>query len=180
MRPQRIVVALASLAAIVLSWGCQTKSADQQGAPAATSAVAMNKAACQRFFDQALAAGDTAAVDTLVAPGLVEHQSPPPGYPSNPTAALKQFIRDWHVAFPDMRVTIDRMVGEGDVVAIYSTMSGTNNGPFMGMKPTHKPMEVEGFDLVRFENGKMAEHWGVLDMYGMMAQLGVVKPPGAK
>jgi predicted ester cyclase len=55
-------------------------------------------------------------------------------------------------------------------------MSGTMKGEFMGMKPTGKSFNVEAFDLVRVENGKAVEHWGVLDGAAMMAQLAGTPP----
>ena len=174
---------LALFATVALLGGCQAQKSDtgeQSAAAAASAAVEANKAACQRFFDQALAAGDTTAVDALVAADAIEHQPMPPGYPSGTTAALKQFIVAWHAGFPDIKVTVERMVGEGDQVAIYSTMTGTNTGAFMGMKPTGKAVKVEAFDLVRIENGRMVEHWGLNDTYAMMVQMGMIKEPGSK
>jgi steroid delta-isomerase-like uncharacterized protein len=163
--------------------GCQAQpssTVEQNSAAAATAAVAANKAACQRFYDQALNQSDTTAVDSLVAADAVEHQQMPPGYPSGTTAAIKKFIAEWHVAFPDMKITVEKMVAEGDHVAIYSTMTGTNTGPFMGMKPTGKSIKIEGFDLVRISGGKMVEHWGLNDNYAMMLQLGAIKEPAMK
>jgi predicted ester cyclase len=168
-------------AAVALLGGCQAQTSPAEKAAAAAAAtVAANKAGCQRFYDMALNQGDLATVDSLVAADVVEHQAMPPGYPSEPIPALKQFITDWHAAFPDLKFTIEKMMGEGDEVMVYSTMTGTNTGPFMGMKPTGKAVKVEGFDLVRIENGKTVEHWGVVDVTGMMMQLGMINPHAKK
>ncbi len=169
------------LAAVALLAGCQAQTSPAEKAAAAAAAtVAANKAACQRFYDMAFNQGDLATVDSLVAPDVVEHMQMPPGYPSETVAALKKLIADWHAAFPDLKFTDIQMVGEGDKVAIYSVMTGTNTGSFMGMKPTGKAVRVEGFDLVRIENGKTVEHWGVVDEKSMMMQLGMMKPPAMK
>lgn len=169
------------LAAIALLAGCQAQTSPAEKAAAAAAAtVAANKAGCQRFYDMAFNQGDMSAVDSLVSPDAVEHMQMPPGSPAGTVPALKKFIADWHVAFPDLKFTVEKMVGEGDDVAIYSTMTGTNTGPFMGMKPTGKAVKVEGFDLVHIENGKVTEHWGVTDDRGMMMQLGMMKPPAMK
>ena len=168
------------VAVVALLGGCQTQQTNtaEKSAVAAAAAVEANKAACQHFFDTALSQGDLTVVDSLVAADAVDHQPKPPGYPPETIPALKKFITDWRSAFPDLKITVDKMVGEGDQVVIYSTMTGTNTGSFMGMKPTGKSIKVEGFDLVRIENGKMVEHWGVVDNNAMMMQLGMMKHPG--
>ena len=169
------------LAAVALLGGCQAQTSPAEKAAAAAAAtVAANKAACQRFYDMALNQGDMATVDSLVAPEMVERMAMPPGYPTEAIPALKKFIADWHAAFPDLKFTAEKMVGEGNEVAIYCVMTGTNTGSFMGMKPTGKAVKVEGFDLVHFENGKVTEHWGVTDVQGMMMQLGMMKAPAMK
>ena len=169
------------LAAIALLAGCQAQTSPAEKAAAAAAAtVAANKAGCQRFYDMALNQGDLATVDSLVAPNMVEHMQMGPGYPTEAIPALKKFITDWHAAFPDLKFTIERMVAEGNDVAIHCVMTGTNTGSFMGMKPTGKAVTVEGFDLVHIENGMVTEHWGVTDERSMMMQLGMMKPPAMK
>ena len=81
-------------------------------------------------------------------------------------------------AFPDLRFTIEELVAEGDMVAGRLTMSGTHEGPLMGMPPTGRPVRQDHMHCVRFEGGKAVEHWGVRDDLGMMRQLGVVAGPG--
>lgn len=161
-------------AAVALLSGCraQVNTAAKDAAAAAT--VAANKASCQQFYDMVLNEGNVAMIDSLVAADAVEHMVMPPGSPEGTIPALKKFITDWHAAFPDLKFTDTKMVAEGDLVAVYSVMTGTNTGPFMGMKPTGKAVKVEGFDLVRIENGKVAEHWGVVDEKTMMMQLGMM------
>jgi predicted SnoaL-like aldol condensation-catalyzing enzyme len=169
-------------AVVALLGGCQAQQMNtaEKNAVAAAAAVEANKVACQHFFDMALSQGDLTVVDSLVAAEAVDHEPKPPGYPSETIPALKKFITDWRTAFPDLKFTVDKMVGEGNQVVIYSTMTGTNTGSFMGMKPTGKSIKVEAFDLVRIENGKMVEHWGVTDNNAMMMQLGMLKPGGMK
>jgi predicted ester cyclase len=118
-----------------------------------------------------MAGGDTTVVDSFIAENFVEHQQMP-GMPPGP-AGLKAFIMAWHGAFPDLQMTVNDMAADSDKVWIYSTMSGTMKGPLMGMKPTGKAFRIDGFDLVRIENGKAVEHWGMTDMGGMMQQLGL-------
>ena len=64
------------------------------------------------------------------------------------------------------------MVAEGDKVFVRATMTGTHTGDFFGMAPTGRSMSVAFADFVRFEQGRVAEHWGVTDTATMMEQLG--------
>ncbi len=87
-----------------------------------------------------------------------------------------QFLR---TAFPDLHLTIEDMVADGDKVWIRMNSHGTNRGPFMG-PPTNKPMSITVMDVCRFENGKIAEHWGVPDRFAILSQLGLLPQPAAQ
>jgi predicted ester cyclase len=87
---------------------------------------------------------------------------------------LRQFVKVSRDAFPDLQFTAEDMIAEGDKVAARYTMRGTHQGEFMGVAPTGNQIEVTGIDIVRFEGGKMVEHWANSDELGMMQQLGLV------
>ena len=63
------------------------------------------------------------------------------------------------------------MVAEGDLVATHKTFTGTHDGEFFGLPATGKRATIRVMDFVRYEDGKIAEHWNVVDMAGLMAQL---------
>ena len=77
-------------------------------------------------------------------------------------------------AFPDIRITAEDMVAEGDKVACRGTFSGTHKGEFMGIAATGKQINVGVIEILRIVGGKMVEHWNIVDNLGMMQQLGVV------
>ena len=81
-------------------------------------------------------------------------------------------------AFPDLRFTIEELVAEGDIVAGRLTMSGTHEGPLMGMQPTGRWVRQDHMRFVRFRDGKAVEHWGVRDDVGTIQQMGVMPEPG--
>lgn len=143
----------------------------------AQSVEEKNTAAVKRFYDEVMGKGDMKAIDALVADNFVDHFTPDPKIPGN-KAGLTQVMTAMRTAFPDLQMTIDDIIAKGDKVWVYSTMRGTNKGEFMGMPATGKKVEVKGVDIVRFENGKAAEHWGLNDDYTMMQQLGVIPAPG--
>lgn len=130
----------------------------------------------RRFIEECFTGGNLDLIDDMIGPNAVDHQAPPGLAPG--AEGLKQLLTMFRSAFPDLRATVEQVIAEGDTVAARFTMSGTHQGEFFGIPPTGKRMEITGIDVVRFENGKMVEHWGNQDDLGMMQQLGVIPMPG--
>ena len=109
---------------------------------------------------------------------FVEHQEMP-GVPPTREGALTMF-EAMFAAMPDAKSEILDTVVSGDKIAIRGRFSGTQTGEFMGMPATGKSFSIESIDIVRAtEDGKTAEHWGIMDTMGMMGQLGLLpSPPG--
>jgi predicted ester cyclase len=81
-------------------------------------------------------------------------------------------------AFPDLKVTSDFQVAEGDKVVMRWTGTGTHTGELMGIPATGKRIEMTGIGIQRIAGGRIVEEWVESDQMGMMQQLGVVPPPG--
>ena len=77
-------------------------------------------------------------------------------------------------AFPDIHLTIDDLIAEGDRIALCGTLRGTHRGAFQGIAPTGKPITVFAFDVIRIAGSKFIEHWGGPDLLNMLQQLGAV------
>ena len=77
----------------------------------------------------------------------------------------------------DPRFTIEDVIAEGDRIVVRWTNSGTNVGEFLGIPPTQPSFTIAGIDIYRAEDGKLAEHWHVVDVYGQMVQLGLLPQP---
>jgi predicted ester cyclase len=77
-------------------------------------------------------------------------------------------------AFPDFRAEIHDLLADRDLVVTRKTFHGTHDGGFMGIPPTGKQVAFDVIDIVRYENGRLAEHWNVVDQLGLMQQLGVI------
>lgn len=172
------VVTLGLLTVTLIGLGsCQTQSGStgENPALAATARIEANKATYRRFNDAAFGRGDTTIVDSLVAENFVEHEVFPGLTRSR--AGLKHLVAEFRQGFPDGRFSIQHLSGDGDLVWAHSTIVGTNTGSFMGGKATGKAIEVEDFDLVRFENGRIVEHWGQSDNAAMLAQMGLSSGP---
>ena len=82
-----------------------------------------------------------------------------------------------HEAFPDFQATIEDIIAEGDKVVIRMTWSGTQEGAFMGIPASGKRFTMPVIDIFLMAGGKIAEHWGLTDMMGMMQQLGAMPAP---
>ena len=83
----------------------------------------------------------------------------------------------YRTAFPDMRITIEDQVAEGDKVVTRWTASGTHQGDLMGIDPTGRRATVTGITIDRISGGKVEETWTNFDAMGMMQQLGVIPSP---
>ena len=82
--------------------------------------------------------------------------------------------------FPDLNVSYDFVIEEGDTVAGRYTITGTHQGDFAGIPATGKKISVTGHDFARLVDGKLIEHWGETDTMTMMQQLGVIPTPQAE
>lgn len=122
--------------------------------------------------------GNLEVVEALTSPDLVEHQNFGPNHAPGAEGA-KAVVESLRRAFPDFRLAIEDLVADGDTVWLRMVATGTNTGSFMGHAPTGRPMRIDVFDVIRVEDGRMIEHWGVPDRLGAMLQLGLMQPPGA-
>lgn len=134
-----------------------------------------NKALTQRFIDEIFNQGNLASLDELIADDFVD-RTPMPNVPAN-KEGLKQIALMFRAAFPDLKVTVEQQIAEGDLVAMRLVTRGTHRGDLMGIAATGKQIEINEQHIIRIANGKAVEHWGVEDNLGMMQQLGVVQMP---
>ena len=135
-----------------------------------------NKALVRRFYEEVFNKKNLAGVDEFVDPQIIEH-SLPPGLPAG-SAGTRQFIGIYLAAFPDLHLTAEDIIAEGDRVAVRLTYRGTHRGELMGIPPTGKQGTVTGIQIVRIAGGKIAENWINLDALGMLQQLGVIPAMG--
>jgi steroid delta-isomerase-like uncharacterized protein len=137
----------------------------------------MDHAAVMRKTYERINHGDIAGFGDLVADDFVEHQGGP-GFPDTKVGTL-DFFRALVAAFPDLRMTVEDLIAEGDKTVARVAVSGTHQGEFMGIPQTGRQVEIQLIDIMRFDHrGLVTEHWGVGDMLSLMQQLGVI-PTGA-
>ncbi len=129
-----------------------------------------NKAAVVRFNREVIQGGDETAARELLAPTFVDRTAPA-GVPPGPEGMLYAFNQVLRPAFPDLTVTIQEQVAEGDKVTTRKTISGTHRGALFGIAPTNRPVRIDVIDIVRLENGRYVEHWGINSMASVIASL---------
>jgi steroid delta-isomerase-like uncharacterized protein len=133
-----------------------------------------NKAIVRRIFDEAWNGRDFSGLGDLIAASYVERGAPPgvalPPGPEGVRALLGMF----HQAFPDLHITVDDILGEGDRVAVRTTARGTHQGALGALPATGKQVAVPAILFFRIAGGKVVDRWEVFDQMGMMQQLGVL------
>ena len=125
----------------------------------------------RRLYDDAFGQGKLDLADQIIADGFVDHEMPGQG-----RDAFKQAVTMFRAAFPDIKMTLDDAIVGEDKIAVRFTMTGTHQGEFAGIPATGKRVSIGGIDILRFENGKVVEHWGYSDQIALMQQLGALPP----
>jgi steroid delta-isomerase-like uncharacterized protein len=133
-----------------------------------------NKAIVRRAYD-AINRNDLDALDEMVDSDITDHDPAPGQGPG--LEGVKQYFSSLHTAFPDVQMSVDYMVAEGDKVVARVSVSGTHQGEFLGIDPTGNQVAITGLDVLRIVDGKIVEHWGNFDDLGMLQQLGVIEQP---
>jgi predicted ester cyclase len=130
----------------------------------------------RRLVEEGFNEGDLSVADELTSPNMVEHQNFGPDHAPG-AEGVKAVISSLRRAFSDFHLAIDDLAVNGDTVWLRMTGTGTNDGPFMGHPPTGRAIRIDVFDVLRFENGRTVEHWGVPDRLGALFQVGLAAPP---
>ena len=135
-----------------------------------------NKAVVRSFLEGIFTQGDPDVVDELADPHFVVHD-PSSEAGEVDAEGVKESIAWSHNAFPDLRVTIEDQVAEGDRVATRWTVSGTHRGEMMGAAATGNQVTFTGTQTDHISGGKIVESWSNWDTLGMLQQIGAVPVP---
>ena len=130
-----------------------------------------NKALTLRYWEEVANKGNLDLIEEICAPDYVCHEV---DQDIRGPEGVRQFIFMLRAAFPDLHVTVEDVIAEGDKIVQRWTGRGTHQGELMGIPPTGNRVSVAGITISRFEGSKVTEEWEVYDMMGMMQQLGVI------
>lgn len=133
-----------------------------------------NEAVIRRFVNEVLNKGNYSAMRELVHTNYVYRS---PGQVLLGPEALEDLLTAYRTGLPDMNTRVDDLIVSGEKIVISITLTGTHSGDLMGIPATGNQVTVHGMVLSRLEDGKIIEEWEILDIFGMLEQLGVVSLP---
>ena len=134
-----------------------------------------NKALVKRWFEEVWNKGRSEAIREMFADDGIAH-----GLANDPAAVMKgprdyePFYNAFRGAFPDIIVTVEDMIAEGDKVAARCSVRGKHTGDQLGFAATNTPVDFTGITIVRIRDGKIVEAWNNFDFMNMNRQLGVL------
>jgi steroid delta-isomerase-like uncharacterized protein len=126
----------------------------------------------RRRYHDAWNAGDADSLDAIMEHDVVNH-SPLQGQAGG-IDGFKQAIQWLRAGIPDLTITIEAQIAEGDLVATRWTGTGTHSGVLMGVPATGRQVKVTGIDFCRIADGLIAEYWQELDTLSMLQQIGAI------
>ena len=136
-----------------------------------------NKALARREVEEIFTQGKLDVAEEIYASDFVDHDLVLPREMHGPEE-MKEYVGMYRSAFPDLKVTLEDQVAEGDRVVNRWTAQGTHLGEYMGIAPTGKEVRFAGMHICRIaQEGKIAENWEVYDLMGLMRQIGAVPTP---
>jgi steroid delta-isomerase-like uncharacterized protein len=132
-----------------------------------------NSILIRRWFEEVWNNGRMEAIDEMASPDVIGH-----GQAQHATdiglREFKPFVQALRSAFPDMKVTIDYVIEQGDKVVARWTSTMTHRGEFLGIAPTGKKATITGTTTQRISGGKIVEVWDNWDQVGLLVQIGAV------
>jgi predicted ester cyclase len=153
------------------SWEAPSEVTGDPGDPVANTSMVLYFV--QKFWNEQNVAG----LDNTHSAAFISHNPVIPGHPL-PYNMYKHVGLLHLAAFPDMWVTVENIITEGDKAAVHWRVNGTHLGPLMGIPPTGRPVTFTGMTMYRFADGKIVENWWAYDTLGMMQQ--ITAPPDSE
>jgi predicted ester cyclase len=132
-----------------------------------------NRLLARRALEGIYERGDLGLADELIDPAFVDHEPAHPDRPAGPDG-VKQTVRELHSAFGELRFEVEDEIAEGDRVVQRVTMRGVHAGALAGQEATGRTFAARHVYIWRIAGGRIAEHWGIRDDLGMLAQLGLM------
>jgi steroid delta-isomerase-like uncharacterized protein len=126
----------------------------------------------RHFVEEVQTRHNLAAVDDYMSPDFVDH-SAPPGLPADREGVKMQFTM-FFTALPDLQALIHDQVADEHKVVTRKTLRGTHKGDLMGIPPTGKTVAIEVIDILAVTDGKITDHWNLVDQLGLLKQLGAL------
>lgn len=132
-----------------------------------------HRALLQSIYGDAINKNKLEQLDKLIAQNAIAHT---PVFRSEMTVSenFKSLYGNLRTAFPDMQISLEEVISQGDRAVVRYRLKGTHTGEFMGMRASNQKVDIVGIDIVRIQNGQLVEHWGLVDTLALMRQLGML------
>ena len=140
---------------------------------ASAADVEANKKLYRDFIETVINKRQPDAAGRFMSDGLIEHNA------NIAQVGRGKFLAAVLAGFSDYHGEIQDIVAEGDKIVVRTLWTGTQDGPFLGLPPSGRKLKFTTADFFRIENGKLAEHWDVVDSLPRAIALGLVPPPKA-
>jgi len=141
------------------------------GTAMAESLAETNKKVIGAFAESVFMKKDLSAVDQFVRTDYIQHNP----LVKQGASGFKEFFSTWFASVPDWQYKLSKIVAEGDQVWAYGTYSGTLKKDWLGIAASGQKYAFEAVDIFRIQDGKVAELWDVMDIYGLFKHLGAIK-----
>jgi len=129
-----------------------------------------NKEIIGAFAESVFVEKDLSAVDQYMRSDYVQHNP----LVKQGASGFKEFFSAWFTAVPDWRYSLKKIIADGNEVWVHGTYAGELQKDWLGITASGQKYSFDAVDIFRIEDGKLAEHWDVMDIYGLFKQLGVV------
>jgi predicted ester cyclase len=169
-----LVVVMALLSFALVHAQESTDTFDAPGAPISEEAAAAFAERFDAMFDEP----NLDIADEIFAPEFVSHL---PLAPELDLEAFKAYVASFYDAISDMTQEVNQVIVAEDRLILHVTYNGTHDGPLFGIPATGNPVSINGIGIFRFdENGMAVENWAVIDVVGLLAQIGAFPPAPAE
>jgi len=130
-----------------------------------------NKVLIGKFAEEVFVSKNLSGLDKYMLTNYIQH-NPLVG---QGMVGFHEFFKDWFANVPDFNYSLKNIIADEDHVWVYGTYSGTHEGNWLGIPATNLKYSIDAVDIFRIEQGKLAEHWDVIDVYTLFKQLGTIK-----
>lgn len=134
--------------------------------------IERNKETLRRFQEEVFKAADWSTENLLrfLTPDIIDHTSLPGDTPG--LEGVQTRFSQWALSFAEATEEVEMYAAQGDLIAIYYHLKAKHTGDFFGIEATNQPVSIPGIQFLRFEDGKIAEHWGIYDYRATADEIG--------
>ncbi len=132
-----------------------------------------NKKIVRRYIEEVVNTGDMTKLDEFISPDYIETLDPSKRILG--VEGARQHIMGVRQTFPDLHLTVEKQISEGDWVATCITARATHQGEWLGIKPTWKKVEITGVNVDKIVNGRIVEHGGAANMFEALLSIGAIQ-----